>query len=88
MNSAHAYGDCAQNMKNRTLKSTANNPESSRGFSLLIIEVQNEKNNKKYYKTVLDSPGLETLVNDINPINIDSKKELLYNIHSFLVLTD
>ena len=70
-----------KNLKqNRTLKSTANNPESSRGFSLLIIEVQNEKNNKKYYKTVLDSPGLETLVNDINPINIDSKKELLYSL--------
>ncbi len=48
--------------KNRTLtaKDTGINPDSSRGFSYVIVEM--EKNGKKYFKTVLDSPGLETLI--------------------------
>jgi hypothetical protein len=47
--------------KSLTIKDSGINPNSSRGFSLLIVELH--INNRKYYKTVLDSPGLETVIN-------------------------
>jgi hypothetical protein len=47
--------------QSKTIKDSGINKNSSRGFSLIIVELIGS-NNKKYYKTVLDSPGLETII--------------------------
>ena len=57
--------------KTFTVKDSGINPNSSRGFSLLVVELL--INNKKYFKTLIGSPGLETIINTKNEWNKRSR---------------
>lgn len=70
--------------KTRTERDSGINSESSRGFSLLIIELQS--NGRKYYKTILDSPGLETLINVDNPKLKNNAKSIIMWSNPFIAL--